>query len=145
MDNPILSVAMRYIHIVSAIIAVGGMAFMLFCVSPAVRLLDDKLRESLVGLMHSRFQRVVWFCIAGLVISGTYTWILFADDYKKMGPMGNALIGTKVLLAIIMFAVVGARSMGMMKNARAALMINIHLGAIVILLGGILRYLHLKP
>jgi uncharacterized membrane protein len=143
MDNIILQVFMRYLHIVSAIVAVGGMAFILLCLTPAVRLLDDQFRESLLKLVHARFLRVVWASIAGLVVSGVYNWMMLADTYKKMGPKGNALIGTKVLLAVILFAVVAARSLGMIQNQRRVLMINIHLAAIVILLGSLLRYYRL--
>lgn len=137
-----LSVLMRYLHIVSAVVAVGGMAFMLLCLSPAAKLLDEKTRESLLDAVHGRFQRVVWACIGGLIVSGLYNWMLLAGAYKAMGPIGNALIGTKVLLAAIIFGVVWARSAGFLSKAsrRRVLMINIHLAAIVILLGAVLRH-----
>ena len=134
---------MRYIHIVSAILAVGGMSFILICLTPAVRLLDDTFRASLDQMVHHRFLRLLWASIAGLTVSGAYNWYMLADQYKAMGPIGNALIGTKVLIAVIMFAVVAARSFGLMTNKRAALMINIHLAAIVILLGSVLRFYRL--
>ena len=139
MDNPTLIIIMRYIHIVSAITAVGGIMFCMLCLSPAVRLLDDGFRDSLLKLVHGRFLRVLWVCIAGLTISGVFAWMHWAPIYKDMGPLGNALIGTKVLLAVMMFAVVGARSIGMIKNPRVALMINIHLAAGVILIAAILN------
>jgi uncharacterized membrane protein len=144
MDHPVLQVAMRYVHVVSAIMAVGGMSFILICLVPSLRLLDDTLRGSLDKLVHHRFLRLVWASIAGLTISGAYNWYMLAGEYKAMGKIGNALIGTKVLLAVIMFAVVGARSAGLITNQRAALMINIHLAAIVILLGSVLRYYRLE-
>jgi uncharacterized membrane protein len=144
MDHPALQVAMRYIHIVSAILAVGGMSFILICLAPSLRLLDDTFRGSLDKLVHHRFLRLVWASIAGLTVSGAYNWYMLAGEYKAMGPMGNALIGTKVLLAVIMFAVVAARSFGLIANQRVALMINIHLAAVVILLGSVLRYYRLQ-
>jgi uncharacterized membrane protein len=113
MENPILQIFMRYLHIVSAITVVGGIMFMMLCLTPAVRLLDDGFRATLMQLVHRRFIRVLWIAIAGLIISGGYTWYSFAGTYKDMGPLGNALIGTKVLLELILFAVVGARSLGM--------------------------------
>ncbi|MCX5658565.1 MAG: hypothetical protein NTW19_02450 [Planctomycetota bacterium] len=137
----VISVSMRYLHIVSAVVAVGGMAFMLLCVSPAAKLLEEKTREELLDALHGRFLRVVWACIAGLIVSGTYNWIMLAEAYRKLGPKGNALIGTKVLLALIVFGVVWARSAGFIGKAgrRRVLMINIHLAAVVILLGAVLR------
>ena len=144
MDSPILQIVMRYIHIVSAIIVVGGMSFMLMCLTPAVRLLDEQFRDSLMKMVHHRFLRVVWVAIGGLIVSGAYNWYMLQKTYDKIGPKANALIGTKVLIAFIMFAVVGARTVGMMQNPRRALMINIHLAAIVILLAAILRYYRLE-
>lgn len=137
-----LSIVMRYLHVVSAVVAVGGMAFLLLCLSPAMRLLEEKSREALLDAVHCRFQRVVWACIAGLIVSGIFNWMMLAGAYKAMGPMGNALIGIKVLLAAIVFGVVWARSAGFLSKAsrRRTLMINIHLAAVVILLGSVLRH-----
>lgn len=144
MDNIILAVFMRYLHVVSAIVVVGGMSFILLCLTPATRLLDEQFRQSLLKLVHGRFLRIVWVSIAGLVISGVYNWMMLAGIYKKIGPKANALIGIKVLLAVILFAIVAARSLGLLTNHKRVLMINIHLAAIVILLGSILRYYRLE-
>lgn len=148
MDNPILIVVMRYIHIVSAVVAVGGMAFILFCVSPASRLLEENLRQSFLTLMHQRFLKVLWIAIAGLVISGAYAWLTLNDAYNQIRPWGQALIGSKVLIAIIIFVIVWLRSIGVVgktpKGVKRVLMINIHLAAIVILLGAILRMLRMS-
>ena len=143
MDHAILQVVMRYIHIVSAVAAVGGLLFAAICLTPALRVLEEYFKDSQLSIVRSRFDGMLLIAIVGLVVSGAYNWYMLADQYKAMGPKGNALIGTKVLLAIIMFAVVGARRMGMV-NEKAASMIHIHLAAIVILLGSILRYFRLE-
>jgi len=143
MDQPVLQIVMRYIHIVSAILAVGGLGFMLVCLSPAVRLFDDGFNESWMKLVRQRFNRLLWIAIAGLVFSGVYNWALLAGTYKDMGPVGNALIGTKVLLALVMFTVVWLGSVGKLKP-RVCQMVNVHLAAIVILLAVVLRYLRLE-
>lgn len=143
MDNTILQIVMRVIHIVSAITAVGGLMFAMICVKPAVRVIEDTLRESVLEVLRKRFHKVLFFAIVGLVVSGAYNWVLLAGTYKAMGPIGNALIGTKVLLALIMFAVVWARASGIIKVDKVAQMINIHLAAIVIILAAVLRTLRL--
>lgn len=148
MDNPILQVVMRYIHIVAAIVTVGGMSFILFCVSPAARLLEESQRDSFIKLMHDRFLKVLWIAIAALIISGTYSWIMLNSAYSEIRPWGQALIGTKVLIAAVIFVVVWLRAMGKVgqtpKGMKRVLMINIHLAAIVILLASILRYLRMS-
>lgn len=143
MSEQVLSVVMRYLHIVSAVVAVGGLAFLLMCFSPAIRLLEDSLRQSVYKLAHDRFLRVLWFAIGGLTVSGIYNWYMNAEAYRRLGPIGNALIGTKALLAVIIFTLVIARSAGLIqpRNPRLLPMINIHLAALVMLLATILRVL----
>lgn len=144
MDNPVLVVAMRYLHIVSAIVAVGGLAFMAWCLSPALRLLDDGFREQVQRLASERFQRVIVFAIGGLTLSGVYNWIMLAPVYREAGPLANALIGTKVLLSLVMFGIVFAQKWGLIVPSKFWRSFNLHLGALVILLAAVLRYVRLE-
>lgn len=143
MVQTILEIFMRYLHTVSAMLAVGGLAFSMVCVSPAIRMLDDGFRDTVLKLVQRRFERLLWLAIAGLVVSGVYNWIITAGLYKEMGPSANALIGTKVLLALVMFGNVWLASLGKVRP-RAAQMVNIHLAAAVILLAVILRHMRLE-
>jgi len=141
MDHAILQIAMRYLHILSAIIIVGGMIFISIALKPALRLLDDDRRQSFQDVLHRRFHRVVYLCFAGLLISGAYNWIRLAPAYHEMGPKGNAVIGVKVLLAAIAFVLIWGRSIGLIRLPdKACHLINLHLMAIIILLAGLLRY-----
>ncbi|MBI1335337.1 MAG: hypothetical protein GC164_00065 [Phycisphaera sp.] len=146
MHNLVLQIVMRYLHIVSAIIAVGGVSFISLALLPGTKMLDEQLRQSTLALITRRFNIVVWWCVGGLVVSGVYNWMLLAQTYKDMGPIGNALIGTKVLLALLLFAVIWAQSVGIGKNKSPKfwLMMKLHLAAIVILLASILRYYRLE-
>jgi uncharacterized membrane protein len=148
MDNPILAVVMRYLHIVAAVLTVGGMSFILFCVTPASRLLDEGLRESFLKAIHGRFMKVIWAAIATLIITGAYSWMSLNDEYRAIRPWGQALIGTKALLAAIMFVIVWLRSMGIIgqtpRGIRRVLMANVHLAGLIILLATILRYLRMS-
>jgi uncharacterized membrane protein len=141
----ILDILMRYVHISSAILAVGGMAYILVCLWPSMRLVDDTFRAAILELTGRRFSRLLHVAIAGMLISGIYNWIRLAGVYLDMGPIGNALIGTKVLVAMIMFVIAWGRALKLIKGGRPRmwLMINLHLGAVVILLGAVLRYYRL--
>ena len=141
--SAILPIVMRYVHIVSAVLAVGGLAFLSLCLSPAMRMLDESFRESVAKLVQHRFYRILWVSLGGLVVSGVYNWIASSQTYKAMGPAGNALIGTKVLLALVMFAIVWAGSIGKMKP-KAWHTAAVHLAAIVMLLAVILRHFRLE-
>jgi uncharacterized membrane protein len=144
MNQAWLAILMRYLHIVSAVLAVGGMAFISLCLQPSVRLLEDNLRASVMKLVLRRFNFVVLAAVGGLVVSGTYNWVVLAPTYKEMGARGNMLIGVKVLLAVAIFAVVFARTFGIIKPTRFWHMFNLHLAAVVILLAAVLRYFRLE-
>ncbi len=138
-----MQIFMRYVHIVSAVSAVGGLVFLSVCLSPATRLLDDGFSDTWMKMIRHRFHRVVWISIGGLIVSGIYNWAMLAGVYKAMGPVGGAIIGTKVLLAMILFTVVWLGSSGILKP-KAAQMINLHLAAVIILLASVLRYYRLE-
>jgi uncharacterized membrane protein len=141
----IVSIIFRYIHIVSAVLAVGGTSFIALCLSPAMRVMDDSFRETLLDLVNRRFAVILWASIAGLVVSGAYNWVMLNPKYNEVGPLAQALIGTKVLLAFLLFGLIWARHIGLIRLAlKTHLLIAVHLGAIVILLGSILRNLHLS-
>ena len=144
MDHPVLQVAMRYLHVASFVMMVGGMLFISLCLKPAYRILDDAVRDKFAEQIRQRFMRLLQVGVVGLAISGVYNWMMLAPTYKAMGPVGNALIGAKVLLAVVLFAIVWLRALGVIKCAKATHMINLHLAAIIILLAAILRYLRLN-
>jgi uncharacterized membrane protein len=105
-----------------------------------MRMVDDSFRQSLMTLVHRRFTIVLWSSIAGLVVSGTYNWVMLNPAYNAIGPLGHALIGTKVLLALILFGLIWARQIQLLKLAlHVHLIIALNLAAIIILLGAVLR------
>ena len=144
MEHVVLQIVMRYLHLTSVIVAVGGWAFLLICLRPATRMVETSLRDTVTNLTQQKFARVLWFAIGGLIVSGIYNWVLLAKEYKQVGAIGNALIGTKVLLAVVMFAIIWLRAIGLIKGReRMFLSINIHLAALIVLLAAILRYYRL--
>ena len=144
MNNPILIVAMRYLHIISVIAMVGGLLYNTVAQRVARKVLETELAENFIAVFRSTVLKFQWFAMAGLIVSGTYTWIITNDQYKAIGPLGNALIGTKVLLALSVFCVIWMRWSKLIKSDKLAMMINMHLAAIIILLAGILRYYRLS-
>ena len=141
MNHAVIQIAMRYVHIICAIIMFGGLLFSSIALKPALKLLDDATRDMFEKALTVRFTRVIWVCFAGLMVSGAYNWILLADDYKAMGPKGNAVIGIKVLLAVFTFIIILGRSIGFLRlSGKACHLINLHLLAIIVLLAALLRY-----
>ena len=146
MEHPILDVTLRVLHIVSAILVAGGLSLMPLAVRPALRMLDETHRDTVLDLIERRLRRFVWIGVIGLLVSGVINWINNAGLYKAIGPIGNALIGTKFLLAVIVFALVWVRQSKMLgaRADRPLLMVIVHLIAVVIVLASVLRHLRLE-
>ncbi len=141
MGNPVLDVVMRYLHIVSAIMLLGGLTFLAFVLRPALNGVDASVADTIRQAAERRFRRLTYLCFAGLFVSGVYNWMLLARVYKEVGKHANAVIGIKVLLALIAFLIVWTQAIGLMRlPGKACRLINIHLAAIIVLLAGLLRY-----
>ena len=148
-EKEILLLVSRWIHVLSAVIAVGGMLFMRFVLMPSARetLTDEQLsalRESVIG----RWRKVVLVVIVLLLVSGSvnFLWVGMPKA-KEVGPSYHSLFGVKFLLALGVFfltAVLTGRSKateGMRANAPKWLAVTAALGVLVILLGGALARL----
>ena len=98
----------------------------------------------MIDLTCKRFSKFAVLAIVGLLVSGTYNWIVSMPDYKAAGTMAQVLIGIKVLLALMLFAAFWARAAGLWKvKAKAFLIACVHLAVLIVLLAGIVRYLRL--
>ncbi|HAI10736.1 MAG TPA: hypothetical protein DCM28_03470 [Phycisphaerales bacterium] len=143
MNNPVLIIVMRYVHVLSFIALVGGLLYNMLGQRIARKVLDSEAAETFINAFRGLILKFQWVAILGLIISGTFTWVITNDKYKAIGALGNALIGTKVLLAMMVFCVIWMRWSKLIKSDKTAMMINIHLAAIIILLGATLRYYRL--
>ncbi len=59
-----------FVHILSAIIWIGGMFFLALAVVPATRTMPRSERATLFGIVGRRFRTVGWICIALLLVTG---------------------------------------------------------------------------
>ena len=99
------------VHILSAIVWVGGIAFLALVVVPVARRLTPADRAALVAAVGSRFRTIGWICIALLVVTGLInlhyrgvTWDSVASGALFITPFGR-LVGAKVTLVAAMVAV----------------------------------------
>ncbi len=59
------------VHILAAMMWVGGMLFLVLVLMPALRLIeDDRLRAKLIRVTGMRFRLVGWACLAVLLVTG---------------------------------------------------------------------------
>lgn len=147
-DIDILGLVSRWLHILSAIAAVGGSIFMRLALLPAVGVLADDARRALHEAVRSRWSKVVMAAILFLLLSGVYN--LIAIERNKTYPeadsaLYHALLGIKLILALVIFFIASAlvgRSEGLAKirqNARFWLTLNVVLAVILVLLSGLMR------
>jgi uncharacterized membrane protein len=140
---PLLS---RWIHVGTSIVLVGGTVFMRFVLAPAASAsLSDAehaaLRERVVGT----WKRFVHIGILLFLLSGFYNYLVVARPKHDGDALYHALMGTKILLALVVFffasALVG-RSQGLQKireKRNTWLIVLILLSAVIVGIAGFLK------
>jgi len=135
----------RWIHIVGAVITIGGSMFMMFALLPGMKAtLDETTRNELREAVRKRWSMYVHIGITLLLITGGINFfkISLATD---MSPMPyHAIFGVKFLAALSLFFV-GTAMMGkspafekIRQNPSKWLRYMIGVGSLVILLSGVL-------
>lgn len=97
-----LSVLSRWTHVGTAIVILGGSVFLRFVLSPAASQLPEAEHQALRQNVMARWKRFVHAGIALFLISGFYNYIQAMPNHKGDG-LYHALIGTKILLALVVF------------------------------------------
>jgi uncharacterized membrane protein len=140
----------RWLHIASAIVAIGGVAFSLIALLPAAReTLDDASHERLREALRRRWARVVHVSIVLLLVTGGLNFVWLALP-PKIEPMPyHAIFGVKFLAAMGVFflaSVLVGRSPGFaeMRKGRAKwLAVILALAAVIVLVSGVLSQVRL--
>ncbi len=138
----VLGVSMRWIHIVSVVILVGGFLHARFVMAPALAALPQPEREAAGKNAVARFQPLLLTVLVTALGSGAYNYAS-KDTYP---PTYHIWMAIKLLLVLhiyvsaILYAV---RESNEAKRNRTALSITIT-GLIVIGIADYLRYLSLK-
>ncbi len=135
----VLTIFMRFLHIVSAITLVGGALSWRYAAIPATAPLAEDTRSKLGDAMAAAWRPFVLSAIAGILVSGIFNFL------RKTGltPAYHAVFGIKMLLVLHVFAVLfvatGARNP---KRPRQLTGVAIS-GVIIVILSAVLRWLTL--
>jgi uncharacterized membrane protein len=142
----------RWIHVGTSIVLVGGSVFMRFVLVPAASAtLSDaehaKLRERVVGT----WKRFVHIGILLFLLSGFYNYLVVARPNHEGDGLYHALMGTKILLALVVFffasALVG-KSQGLQKireKRSTWLLVLILLSTLIVGIAGFLKIRGSEP
>jgi putative copper export protein len=95
-----------FVHVLSAIVWVGGVLFLALVAIPVLRGLPDRQRADLVTAVGLRFRGIAWGCILLLVLSGIATLAMRGigwDDVRTgrlwQTPFGRVLAWKLVVVA----------------------------------------------
>lgn len=141
----VVTLVLRWIHIVAAMAAIGGAIFMYVAYVPASETLEESTRQSLREETRKRWAKFIHGAIGLLLITGGINFVRLAV-LSKINPMPyHAIFGVKFLLALVVFflatGLVG-RSPAFAKvrqNPRSWLAGVVVLGIVIVLLSGVLN------
>lgn len=97
----LLGVLARWLHIASAALLVGGLAYARAVAVPALETLPDDERAEAWRRLAWRFRPLVLAAIAGLLVAGVYNLLIHTGHTQFY----NMLFGVKMLLAAHVFVV----------------------------------------
>ena len=96
-----------FLHLLSAIIWIGGMLFLALVVVPTSRGLPPSDRAALFGAVGRRFRAVGWACIAVLIVTGTvnsaYRGVTWANLFTA--ELWGSQFGTTLALKLGVVAI----------------------------------------
>jgi uncharacterized membrane protein len=95
----------RWLHVVSACLAIGGVFFIRFLAPRGLKLLDESQRLPVLLAMRQGFKMLVHTVILLLLVSGIYNTTLAWDKYNLDKAVLHALWGVHILLAGLAFTI----------------------------------------
>lgn len=104
------------VHVLGAVLWVGGMAFALLTLRPALGVLPPEQRLAVQEAVFARFFRLVWHAMPALLVTG---WALLFGWYGGFAGAGWH-VHLMHLTALIMAAVFVAVVLGPWRGFRAA-------------------------
>ena len=141
----VLDVAFRLIHVVTAIVLLGGSIYLRFVLMPSAAELPDDVHDALRGRLRARWKKVVMIGILLLLVSGFYNYLqVTAPAHTGQGKY-HMLMGIKIVLALGVFFLASvltgraAKFDAMRRNPAKWVTILIVLALIVVGLGSVLK------
>ncbi|MGD0222502.1 MAG: hypothetical protein ABSF71_09195 [Terriglobia bacterium] len=134
---------MQWIHLMAAIVGLGGMGFLLLILIPSLGVLSMEQRDALSRAVAGRFRWASWSAMLLLLISGLYNT---RQSYWQV-PWGPAwkFLGLKIGLAFVLFGIVLGLTIPfrlfepLRARQRMWLLVAFTLGVIVVLISAYLR------
>lgn len=143
----VINVLSRWVHVGTAIVLIGGMAFQRFVLLPSAAELPDAEHDKLRTAVMGRWKKFVHIGIGLFLLTGFYNYLGVPTPAAEpiRWKLYHPLVGTKILLALALFAMssgmVGRSNAfaGLRANPKRTLTIMLTLAAIIIGISGFLK------
>ncbi len=135
-----LNLILRWLHILSAIVLVGGIFYLRFAVVPTLETLPADQRETIGASLRRGWAKWLYVAMALLLVTGITNMILIPKQFPSLkGTPYGMLIGIKFMLALPIFFIVSMIN-GRSENAakwrqKSRLWLNIAIVLSVIIVG----------
>jgi uncharacterized membrane protein len=146
LTNPVLIVLLRWLHIIPAAIAIGGVIFMRLVLPAAIGTLPDGQRQEVFLRARRAFKIILHACILLLIISGVVNSIRYYPFYKAGRPLAVALWHTHMFLAVVVFVISFWTLAGREapRSHRTAAMVNVILLLVLVAVSSTLSWVRQK-
>lgn len=140
----------RWLHILSAALAIGVPIYVRFVLMPGMSAIDEESRSKLKDAMARRWRVIVYLMIVVFLATGLYNFLGVArwrDFSPELKSRYHMYFGIKFLVALVMFFLSSALAGRSAKlefiraNARLWLMVLILLGLFIIVISGTMRFM----
>jgi uncharacterized membrane protein len=141
----IVDLLARWLHVGSAIVLVGGAAFMRIALLPAANQLPQEQHDQLKQAIVGRWKRVVHIGILLLLLTGLYNWLVRAEPAESFRKSYQMLMGIKFLLALVVFGIASvlvgrsAAAQRIRQNPKRALGLMLLIALVIVCISGYLR------
>ena len=142
-----MSTLVQWIHVMAAVVSVGGVIFIRFVLLPSSEQLDAGSRMQLMDGVMRRYRPILWVCIGVLFVTGMYNLGMVAVRGGLSIQPYAAVLLAKIALAFAVFGLGFALTLpgdlfkSLKNNRKLWLMVNAILAVIVVLLSAYLRRL----
>jgi uncharacterized membrane protein len=138
-----MATIIQWIHVMAAVVGLGGMGFLLLILIPSLGVLSAEQRDALSKAVARRFRWASWSAITLLLLSGIYNT---RQSYWQV-PWGPAwkFLALKISLSFALFAIVLALTVPfrlfepLRARRRQWLLAAFILGVVVVLISAYLR------
>ncbi len=143
--DTLFNILMRVVHVMSAVVLLGGACYVRFVLLPAAAELPEAEHAALRERLLSRWKSIVHRGIGLLLITGFYNYLEVTSPQHRGQGLYHMLMGIKILLALGVFflasALVGraAAFEGLRRQPRQWLTILIVLAGVVVGIGSAIK------